>query len=376
MPGNGNLTVEIYNLTLVNTTLIMTPSADGNANITVKNGGMNVSYGSNVTSNDSGNAYQYVIDADSFFYATDSHFSDIGWGWGTNNTGLNVYTSDILIRNNTFINNFPYSIELLSSATNPANPIESNTFTASVSDQRGIACWYLDNLYFINNIFDGNSIALHNYDCTGSITGGRINATGDGETGVVCEQWDCFEYIKDVDFADSTTHISMDTLLDDNELLRLLNTTAEADKLIFEGAGAGSIQVEWYLDVYVNDTSGADLANVNISLWQENGSLEQYDDTNGTGWTYRFNVTEYVKNDSDTDYFTNYTIWANLSGYYIQSKTLNITDSSWTGSNPLYFTLSPTGCTGTDPPTSGDWIITENTTCQDTTITSHLSIQP
>ena len=104
------------------------------------------------------------------------------------------------------------------------------------------------------------------------------------------------------------------------------------------GLGGGNLHIQWYLDVYVNNSEGSDLSGVNITGWQTNGSQVFSVLTNSSGWTARQNITEYVQNSAGKSYWTNYTINASKQNYITGVSSVNLTDN--TG---LEFTLEG-GC--------------------------------
>jgi parallel beta-helix repeat protein len=106
---NENLIVNSTgNLTLINTTLIMNCSSDGQYHIEVQNGGEMHIFDSNITASDSRFEYYFQVNSSSKFEMRDSELSECGHTWGTNgdHAGLWINTDNTTIENNEFTRNY------------------------------------------------------------------------------------------------------------------------------------------------------------------------------------------------------------------------------------------------------------------------------
>jgi len=88
------------------------------------------------------------------------------------------------------------------------------------------------------------------------------------------------------------------------------------------------LTVQWFLDVYVNDTLGGLVSGATVIGRQEDNSMMFSEYSGITGYISRQEVTEYIQDSSSIDYFTNYTISASMNGLGADSKSLNFTNSS------------------------------------------------
>lgn len=93
------------------------------------------------------------------------------------------------------------------------------------------------------------------------------------------------------------------------------------------GSGYFTIDWQWYLDVYVNDTVGNPVELINITAENVTGSFIFGELTDGTGYITQQNITEHIQNFTDDIYATNYTFSAiNSSGYFgADDQEVNIT---------------------------------------------------
>ena len=128
----------------------------------------------------------------------------------------------------------------------------------------------------------------------------------------------------------------------------LINTTFNKTKVTI--AGKDKIVVKWYLDIYVNSTSGKSLSEANVTAWS-NGTQVFSELTNSSGYIGRKTLIEYIQNSSqvypDVTFYTPYTINASKEGYYTNSTQINLTQSLAT-----YITLEAVSYTHLTLPTT------------------------
>ncbi|NOQ38374.1 hypothetical protein GQ472_05805, partial [archaeon] len=116
----------------------------------------------------------------------------------------------------------------------------------------------------------------------------------------------------------------------------IINSTS--DTIGFDGASVtDKLYIQWYLDVYVNDTAGDPILSANVTAWQNNGTEAFTRLTDAFGNIQRQILTEYMRNYTAKYYtdYNNYTVNANQSGYTNATTEVNMT----TNTN-IYLTLS------------------------------------
>ncbi len=120
-----------------------------------------------------------------------------------------------------------------------------------------------------------------------------------------------------------------------------VNISFNESATLFSDSGSSAIYVNWYLDVYVNDSSGA-INGANVSAWDTDDLFVFSVLSGGDGWIARQNISEYYENCSSCNwvagtknYLTNYTLNNTKSGYGGDSRGVNLTDNG-----VVYVTLS------------------------------------
>lgn len=129
----------------------------------------------------------------------------------------------------------------------------------------------------------------------------------------------------------------------------LINDTFTKSKLKVNN-DRSSLNIYWYLDIYVNDSVGP----LNASIQGTNNTASLVFNVNTTnGWMPEQTLLEYWMNNVSTYYSTNYTINVSKnSSYTNQSYVLNLTSS-----RTLYFTLITSASNSCTWSGSGTWII-------------------
>ncbi|MBT4135340.1 DUF87 domain-containing protein, partial [archaeon] len=121
----------------------------------------------------------------------------------------------------------------------------------------------------------------------------------------------------------------MDNL--DSGSLRLLNVSFNKSDVLIEDSDF-ELQVEYYLDVHVNSSSGLDIEGANVTIKNNTADVIWSELSNASGWLpTRLNLTEYTQNwtgESNKTYHTNYTFTTFATDYYVGSDSLNLTSST------------------------------------------------
>jgi parallel beta-helix repeat protein len=94
------------------------------------------------------------------------------------------------------------------------------------------------------------------------------------------------------------------------------------------------VEVQWYLDVYVNDTLGSPVNQANVTGWNVTGIQKFSELTASNGYISTKTLTEYMQNRTSKYYQTNYTVNATKGGYTNATKQVNLTSSQ-----SIYLTL-------------------------------------
>lgn len=105
--------------------------------------------------------------------------------------------------------------------------------------------------------------------------------------------------------------------------ITLVNVTYED-----EGVNSGcELTRKWYVDVNVTNSTGDPLENINVSLYNSSSFLTAYNQTQSSGLTPAFKLTEYVNTGGSKSYWTNYTLNANdtTGTYHNHTGTVNFT---------------------------------------------------
>jgi len=122
---------------------------------------------------------------------------------------------------------------------------------------------------------------------------------------------------------------------------------------------------KWWLDVYVNDSYGSSLENANVTAYDQLGNLSFTQLTGASGWIGRQEVISYVKTQTATIDYNNYTINISKSGYYPYSESRNVSSN-----DIVLATLQPVEapdavCVGSSPQEYLDWQVIQPTICED-----------
>jgi len=119
---------------------------------------------------------------------------------------------------------------------------------------------------------------------------------------------------------------------------------------------------QYYLDVYVNDTSGNPINQTNVSAWDKYNTFAFSQLTNSSGYIPRQVLSEFIANATPYNatsgyyYFTNYTVNATKASYDPDEKQVNLTQSMSTfltlsqdQTSPQYFDNSTNSTAAGEP---------------------------
>ncbi|NOQ56230.1 MAG: hypothetical protein GQ477_05505, partial [Nanohaloarchaea archaeon] len=117
----------------------------------------------------------------------------------------------------------------------------------------------------------------------------------------------------------------------------IINATFNSSR--FSIIDTSSLKIQWYLDVYVNDSLGNLIENANVTAWQNNGTQAFTDLTDVSGNIERQTLTEYMQDATAKYYidYVNYTVNATKFEYSNAADELNLTEN-----RQIYLTLSDT----------------------------------
>ncbi len=82
---------------------------------------------------------------------------------------------------------------------------------------------------------------------------------------------------------------------------------------------------KWHYRAYVNDTDGENVSGAEVSAYNSSGVLIESLTTGSDGWTGTGSLIDYVNGNMTKYYYSDYTVYANKSGYDNGSKTHNVT---------------------------------------------------
>lgn len=89
-----------------------------------------------------------------------------------------------------------------------------------------------------------------------------------------------------------------------------------------EGVNSGcELTRVWYVGVNVTNSTGNPLENINVSIYNSSLHLTDYNETQSSGMTPAFELTEYINTGGVKSYWTNYTLYAKDSAGTYQNHT-------------------------------------------------------
>ncbi|NOQ56037.1 MAG: DUF2341 domain-containing protein, partial [Nanohaloarchaea archaeon] len=103
----------------------------------------------------------------------------------------------------------------------------------------------------------------------------------------------------------------------------IINSTFDAGEIYFDSDNSGSIEILWPLGVYVNDSTGTPISDVNISIWQIDGTFmfsKLTDSFGGIG----INVLLGSMQNNTEEYVINYVMDTTKDGYVPDSRMFTL----------------------------------------------------
>ena len=395
-------------LDIINSTLTMNLTADGNSNIYVFNGGTLFINDSTLNTTNITNNPKIIAYSGSNLEVRNSILTYWGYDAGSPEGAIDIYTDNVTIDSNNFSNCYQavygYNIDNITINNNRIvdftkdaldfNGLNNSEITNNFVSNSGTDDAF--NLYnVLNTVVSGNTINGTIDD--GLSIDGAVNLTlsnnqysnvSDRVINIDDYEQACSEItLTNETISSSPVGVSLGygsnsfgnvTVVDCN----ITTTTGDAFELfgtngnnvtvyntqfnksrVSVGAGWVALIVKWSFNAYVNNSNGQpiDGATVNVTdVFNEQTASEL---TNSTGWIQQQNITEFSENSSSRTYHTNYTINVSKSGYASSSQSENISDST-----TLYITLAVANNAPTidliNPSPNGTTDINIQPTCQ------------
>lgn len=141
--------------------------------------------------------------------------------------------------------------------------------------------------------------------------------------------------VVDSAFSANTFDVDVRTGADNNTFLNCSYGTGSD-----EGVTASELIRKWYYRVYVNDTNGNGVSNVNITAFNVTDDYNFNLTTNASGWTEIIEIIEYFNDNNVKSYYNNYTIFASYVDFQPQNKSYNVTSDR--NNLKFFFTLEDT----------------------------------
>jgi len=225
-----------------------------------------------------------------------------------------IYTSgmeDSTITNNTInVSNpsgfFQYGIFFDSSSSNTISDNTVTTYGAADHAIRIESSSHSNNISSNILIIEGSMLTGGLYIVSSNdsyISSNNITASGSNYALWLDEAYN--NRIYDT-FLDAYT--SSDIRVEETSKNYLINCTFNQSDIYF--IASPTLEIQWYLDIYVNDSSGSSLEDANVTAWQSNGTEAFSNITDAQGNIQRHILTEYTHTPSGKDYtdYVNYTV--------------------------------------------------------------------
>jgi len=266
-----------------------------------------------------------------------------------------VYMRDTDTINNSFVNN---SIK-----------------TIGASYSTGVYAYLASNNTFTNNIINTTSTAGHGIYFTESSNNTLYNNTiitaGNFANGIIFRSGSTPSSNNRIYNTSITSQNYNDIYVRGTEDITnyLINSTFDQSSVDFlDSAQTDKIEIQWYLDVYINNTQGNPVNQANITAWQVNSTQEFTELAASSGYIIRQTLTEYTHNATqvypdNVTYSTNYTVNATKFGYDEATKQVNLTESK-----EIYLTIyNPAPAITIDYPENNSYM-NDNTSQMDASI--------
>ena len=119
------------------------------------------------------------------------------------------------------------------------------------------------------------------------------------------------------------------------------NCTFNQTNVSFHSSATAGINVGWYMDVFVNYSTGSIASDASVKAYNVNNSLTFTDTTDSTCYITRQNVTEYYQNKTKKYYQANYSINASYNSAYSETEQINLTENK-INNNKIVLTINDT----------------------------------
>ncbi len=251
-----------------------------------------------------------------------------------NNTIKSGYTGIFLYQHssyNTLIdNNVTTPITALYLYGNSSyNNISNNSFSSS-GDGEGIylASESVSNIFINNNASSNTGWAIRVYDSEKNLFYNpiAITHTASGWSRAVYlsgANHTIFKDCKNINGVDADIYVYENSLSTNNTFI---NCSYDSSKEVVNGANNYLIR-KWYYLAYVNYSNETLATNANVTAYNSTGQLQFTAQTNASGHISRQEIIEYINTGGTPSYYSNYTIFANLSGTGNATGILNLTDT-------------------------------------------------
>ncbi|MEM4326233.1 MAG: hypothetical protein QXU40_02940, partial [Candidatus Pacearchaeota archaeon] len=267
--------------------------------------------------------------------------------YGNNNRAIKLesYSSDNIFMGNkirTFDNN-SYGVEFLFVSAN--NSMKNESIITEGSSSHAIVFNHSGGVdYGGNHSISGSLIQTNGMDASAilsSINSKRMRVVEINDT--ILNSSSIGSFSKDIYF------------YNDNGTIDLINGTFDKSKVGFFQSPGSILNVFWYMDVYVNETNGSSISGANVSGFDVNNVLKFTELTNSSGWITRKTLREYYEMANGKFFDTNYTINGTKSGYFGDTKYVNLTGNRIVSDGgEVVLTLVYNTC---NYPGWGNWVI-------------------
>ena len=341
----NNLTSNIIN-TSSSDCIVLRLSSNNNIifNNTLTPGRIGIYIGSNSNNNQIIGNYQAISPMSGIYLNSSSNNTISGNTFiGNSQAGINLYMGNYnnLILNNTANSNV-VGVYLYQNSNN--NTIENNT--ANSNTDSGI--------YFYSNSGNnatGNSLSLNKYGITLYTSSSNVltnnNISSSSTYGIylllsannnIFDNGKVSSSIQDLVYLSSsnnnlfrnvqltTTSGVHATLTSSSINNTFLNVSEDSSGLESVALGSQLIKAWWY-KAYVNDSSGNNVSNANVTAYNVSNSYQFNLTTDATGYTPLQSIIDYVNTGGTATYYSNYTIYAGNTSYPTVSHSYNATSN-------------------------------------------------
>ncbi len=314
-------------------------------NTTIRNCNVSIipsGYGIKFVSANNSYVYNNTLNEQSrgLFFSLTSNTKIINNTLNSNNDGIYLASNSNhnQITNNT-VNSNTYGIFLHTSSNNTISNITANSNDIGIDFAVSSNNSLTDNTVNSNRVgiylvsSSNNNLTNNNiWNCTTTNLGGLYLNDADNNTisgGIInLSSNDLIRFItnsdnnkfSDIQLIGATTNDTYVTGTSVNNTF--LNVSYDNTKEYVE-TGSELIR-KWYYQAYVNDTSGNDFADANVTGFNSTGDYVFNLTANASGWTSIGEIIDYVNFGGTKNYYSNYTIYARNASLSTDSHTYNV----------------------------------------------------